>query len=175
MNPHLFTIVGVFTLFVSGVAVAQETPGATNTSSETGSGHGIGYDSGMVTGEGWGSGRMGSCGASAAGDDIYARNRLASLRSELKITANQEKAWNAYAKALLAASQVMTDIHRQMIGATQHGAQSSMTVVDLDIDANQSQLPAVAALKPAAIALYSSLSDEQKRIADARLPAAGCI
>lgn len=177
MKPRIFPVVGLLALCGSSLAFAQEPPNADTAVTGHQAGRGYGYDPGMMTGDGWGSGLLGSCdlGASSASNDVYSANRLASIKSELKITGDQEKAWNAYANALQATSQVMASIHRQMIGASAQSTHSSLTVVDLDIDATQSKLPAVEALKPAAIALYQSLSEEQKKTADARLPAAGCI
>lgn len=173
MIARIFSAVGLLALFASSVALAQESPKADTSVTGHEAGPAYGYDPGMMTGDGWGSGRLGSCGSSGYG--IYSDSRLASLKRELRITDGQEKVWNDYANALQATSEVMAGIHRQMIGAPAQSAHSSMTVVDLDIDATQSKLPSVEALKPATIALYKSLSEEQRKTADARLPAAGCI
>jgi predicted lipid-binding transport protein (Tim44 family) len=90
--------------------------------------------------------------------------RIASLKSELKITDAQTSAWNKFADALRAAGGSMNDMYQQMM-------QSGVTAaLPARLDRREMMLAAhlsrVKALKEALTPLYASLSDAQKEIAD---------
>jgi hypothetical protein len=98
----------------------------------------------------------------------HAADRVAAIKTELKITEAQTPAWNKFADALLAAaksSEVSMDVMYKHMMAP--GAAPSLPE-KLDHNAkmaaeHQANLQAIkAALDP----LYASFSDEQKRIAD---------
>ncbi|MFZ2469988.1 MAG: Spy/CpxP family protein refolding chaperone [Parvibaculum sedimenti] len=169
MSLRAFVFIGLLALPGASVAIAQETPSPQQV--RTSATMGSSPDSGMM---------MGGCdtttyGASAAESANYGDSRIALLKSGLKITDAQEPVWNDYANALRATSEVMASMRKQMIGTFEQNDRSSMTVHDLHIDAMSSRLPALEALRPATIALYKALSDEQKKKADALLPAMECI
>lgn len=161
MKLCVFAFVGLLALCGPSMAIAQETPAPK-------------AGSGPTTAESGGCGIIGY-GGSVAANDALLDSRIASLKRELQITDGQEAVWKGYANALRATTQVMANMHQQMIGAFQQNDHSSMTVVDLNVDATGSKLPALEALKPATIALYKELSEEQKKKADERLPTMGCI
>jgi hypothetical protein len=103
-------------------------------------------------------------GAMPMGADI--EGRIASLRTELKITAPQADAWNAFADVLRANARQAGQVHAGMMAAP-NGTPPSlpqrlerherMLVVGLDN---------LRALKPALARLYAELSIEQKSAAD---------
>ena len=93
--------------------------------------------------------------------------RIASLKSELKITDAQTSAWNKFADALRAAGGSMNDMYQQMM---QSGPAATLPA---RLDRRETMLSAhlsrVKALKEALDPLYASLSDEQKKIADSMM------
>ena len=123
---------------------------------------------------------MGGCdtttyGASATNSANYGDSRIALLKSGLKITDAQEPFWKDYANALRASSEVMANMRKQTAGTFEQSDRSSTTAHELHVDAISSKLPALEALRPATIALYKVLSEEQRKKADALLPAMECI
>jgi hypothetical protein len=94
-------------------------------------------------------------------------DRIASLKSELKITEAQTPAWNKFADALLAAAKSMEQsldaTHKQMMQAAAGSLPEQLDRHAKLAAANAANLNAIkAALDP----LYASFSDEQKKIAD---------
>ncbi|MAB12606.1 Spy/CpxP family protein refolding chaperone [Parvibaculum sp.] len=137
---------------------------------------GQGYGRGMM-----GGGGMGGCGMmgnSASGDyDTYLDGRIAFLKAELKITEDEEPAWNEYADAMRTNSQTMVSMRGTMMQMFRNSGQNR-SVVDLlnfRIEAMKARLETLQELKPATEKLYNALSDEQKKKADEILPVMGCM
>jgi hypothetical protein len=90
--------------------------------------------------------------------------RIASLKSELKITDAQTSAWSKFADASRAAGGSMNDMYQQMM---QSGPASTLPA---RLERRETMLSAhlgrVKTLKEALDPLYASLSAEQKKIAD---------
>jgi hypothetical protein len=98
----------------------------------------------------------------------HAGDRIASLKTELKITEAQMPAWNKFADALLAAAksvdESMAAMHRKMM---ESGAVPSLP----DKLQHHAKMAAVHlanlnAIKAALDPLYASFSDDQKKLAD---------
>ena len=93
--------------------------------------------------------------------------RIASLKSELKITDAQTSAWNKFADALRAAGGSMNDMYQQMMQS------GPATTLPARLDRRETMLVAhlsrVKALKEALTPLYASFSDAQKKIADSMM------
>ena len=93
--------------------------------------------------------------------------RIASLKSELKITDAQTSAWNKFADALRAAGGSMNDMYQQMMQS------GPATTLPARLERRETMLSAhlgrVKTLKEALDPLYASLSAEQKKIADSTM------
>ena len=93
--------------------------------------------------------------------------RIASLKSELKITDAQTSAWNKFADALRAAGGSMNDMYQQMMQS------GPATTLPARLERRETMLSAhlgrVKTLKEALDPLYASLSAEQKKIADSMM------
>lgn len=118
-----------------------------------------GYGPGMMGG---GGPRGGSGPGAAAGPVAHQEARLAFLKDELKITANQESAWEAYAKQVKAEAATMESFRAQAPATTQSAAER------LEQRAELARLRAeqVKALSTTVKDLYAALTPEQKTIAD---------
>ena len=93
--------------------------------------------------------------------------RLASLKTELKITDAQASTWNRFAEAMRAAAGSMNEMYQQMM---QSGPAATLPARLERREAMLSgHLGRVKALKEALDPLYASLSDEQKKIADSMM------
>ncbi len=94
----------------------------------------------------------------------HAEERIASLKSELKITEAQSKDWERFADALRANANSMKGMHQEMMG---RGAAATLPE---RIEGQQKMLAArldsMKAVKKALEPLYAALSDDQKKIAD---------
>ena len=90
--------------------------------------------------------------------------RIASLKSELKITDAQASAWNKFADALRAAGGSMNDMYQQMMQS------GPATTLPARLERRETMLSAhlgrIKTLKEALDPLYASLSAEQTKIAD---------
>ena len=130
-------------------------------------GHGMGWGMGPGMGMGWGMGPGGGWMAGAGGGAFVA-DRLAALKAELKITPEQEPAWNALAdqsKQQFTAMQSLRDqMHSQMLsGQAGPGSQEFIATRDAMFKLRQAGAEAQAAkLKD----LYAVLTPEQKALAD---------
>lgn len=148
---------------------------------------GGGYGYGMMGGGygmmGGGYGMMGGgCGmmgwgASGGDYDTYLDGRIAFLKAELKITADQEAAWNEYADAMRTNSQTMISMHGTMMQMFRNSGRdrSVLDMLNFRIEAMKARLSSLEELKPATEKLYNALSDEQKKKADDILPVMGCM
>ena len=123
--------------------------------------------SGMGPGFGPGHGRMGGGFGPRAGfsDPAAAvEGRIAAMKTELKIGAQQENAWNAYAQALRDQSQAM-QAWRNSRAASATALERSDAFASHLRERAQGVEKANAAFKD----LYAALSPEQKAIADQRM------
>ena len=99
--------------------------------------------------------------------------RLAYIKADLEITEAQTSAWDAYADAVRARHAAMQGMHAGMMKAKESG--SAMERLDVHIKAMESMVESLKALKPATVALYAVLTDEQKKKADQLLGSGGCM
>ena len=100
------------------------------------------------------------------GDHI--EGRLAFLKAELKITEAQLPQWNAFAAAARASATQMNDMMKGSAMMMPGGSQSTLPQrLDLIEKHMSAHLDMLRKLKSALLPLYTSLSDEQKRSADA--------
>ncbi len=116
---------------------------------------------GMMGQGGWGRGmmmgRQPNMGAMVEG-------RLAYLKSELNITAEQAAAWDTYASAVKGRVESMQGMRQSMINTMRDG--TALERMDARISVMEAMLESMKDLKPATEALYAALNDEQKKIAD---------
>jgi hypothetical protein len=89
--------------------------------------------------------------------------RLAFIKADLEITEAQMPAWDAYAEAVRARHDSMTSMHEEMMKVKGGPALERM---DARINAMQTMLDGLKALKGPTEALYAQLSAEQKEKAD---------
>jgi hypothetical protein len=98
----------------------------------------------------------------------HAAERVAALKTELKITEAQTPAWNKFADALLAAPKSMETsmeaMHKQMMASGTVAALPEK--LENHAKMASGRLASLQAIKAALDPLYASLSDEQKKIAD---------
>jgi hypothetical protein len=90
--------------------------------------------------------------------------RLAYLKGELNITAEQQPAWDAYAAAVTGRVELMQGMHEGMAKTMQSGTATER--MDARISGMEAMLESMKAMKPATDGLYSVLKDEQKAVAD---------
>ncbi|MGF7161528.1 hypothetical protein FHS85_003169 [Rhodoligotrophos appendicifer] len=90
--------------------------------------------------------------------------RLAYLKGELNITAEQLAAWDAYAAAVTERVKLMQGMHQGMAKTMQTG--TAIERMDARISGMEAMLESMKAMKPATERLYAGLTDEQKVIAD---------
>ncbi|HSD40557.1 MAG TPA: Spy/CpxP family protein refolding chaperone [Burkholderiales bacterium] len=131
-------------------------PGSENCVMMGGAGPGAGYGPRMG-GMGWG-GRMGGGGGMM--NLAAAEARLEGVKSALKITAEQESTWNAYAGVVKAQAETRAKFREQM-AATDPAARAELQSQHFAANAE-----AAKSLATARDGLYSVLSAEQKVIAD---------
>ena len=94
----------------------------------------------------------------------HVEGRLAFLRTELKVTPQQEAQWNAFADAFRAVAKSAKDAMQQMMG----GERPSSAAQRLERYERMLsfRLDAVRTVRAAFDPLYAALSDEQKKVAD---------
>jgi hypothetical protein len=98
----------------------------------------------------------------------HTADRVAALKTALKITEAQMPAWNKFAESLVASAKSMEEamerMHKQMM---QSGAAVSLPE-KLEHHAKMAagHLASLQAIKAALDPLYASFSDEQKKLAD---------
>lgn len=98
----------------------------------------------------------------------HAGDRIAALKTKLKITEAQTPAWNKFADALLAAAKSAEESIETIHMQTLHSVSSSSLPEKLEFHAKMAATRAssLSAIKAALDPLYASFSDEQKQIAD---------
>jgi hypothetical protein len=90
--------------------------------------------------------------------------RIASLKTELKITDTQATQWDHFADALRASAKSMSGMHQKMMSSGMRG--TLLERLDRQEAMLSAHLTSVRSLKEALQPLYASFSDEQKKIAD---------
>lgn len=136
-------------------------------------GRGGGYGPGMMgyggPGGGYGPGMMGGWGprgsfgpGAGAGPVEHQEARLAFLKQELKITAGQQAAWDAYATQVKAQAAAIETLHTQAPTT----AQSATERLEQRAEFAKRRAEQVTALSGAVKDLYAVLTPEQKTIAD---------
>lgn len=120
-----------------------------------GPGAGMGYGHGPMAGQGPG-----------AGVDRAARveSHLAAMKAQLQITPAQEAAWQAFATKAKEQAAAMQAFHAQM--QTQTGTTNAAERMAQHTAAMQQRAVLMTAKTDAFVALYATLSPEQKAIAD---------
>ena len=97
----------------------------------------------------------------------HAGERVASLKTELKITEAQTPAWNKFADALLASAKSMGEAMDAMHTKMQHGTIVSLPErIEHDEKMAATHLANLQAIKGSLDPLYASFSDEQKKLAE---------
>jgi hypothetical protein len=129
-------------------------PGSENCVMMGGAGPGAGY--GPMMGGGWG-GRMGGGGMM---NPAAAEARLEGAKNALKITAEQESAWNAYAGVVKAQAETRAKFREQMF-ATDPAARAELQSKHFAANAE-----AAKSIAGARDGLYAVLTADQKVIAD---------
>ena len=94
----------------------------------------------------------------------HVEGRIASLKSELKITEAQSAQWNRFAEALRATAKSMNGMHEKMMQA--QGAGTLPARLEAQGAMLSAHLASLKALKEALDPLYASFSDDQKKRAD---------
>ena len=117
---------------------------------------------------------MAECPMMMGGDMAsHAEGRIAFLKAELSITDAQKAAWDAYAAAIAKNLQGMQATRTTMMKMMD--AKSPVERLDTRITAMEGRVMALKEIKPALSALYTALSDEQKKKADELLTGMGCM
>jgi hypothetical protein len=129
-------------------------PGAENCAMMGGPGAGTGYGP-MMGGMGWG-GRIGG----GMMNPAAAEARLDNVKGALKITAEQQSAWNAYAGAVKAQAEQRAKFREQM-AVTDPAARAELR--NQHFAANTESAKQISAARDA---LYAALTPEQKASAD---------
>jgi hypothetical protein len=98
----------------------------------------------------------------------HIEGRLAFLKTELKITDAQLPPWNAFADALRASAMQMNDMMKERPATMQGGTPPSLPQrLDRHEKHMAAHLEMLRKTKAALLPLYASLSEEQRRSADA--------
>jgi LTXXQ motif family protein len=156
------------------VAVLTATVGLGTSTAYAQDGKGMG---GMMMGQGM----MGDCPMMTRmsrkvrrmmGGDMQAMTdqRLATLKTQLAITPEQQATWDTYAAALKKNVTGMQTMRQTM--QTAMGAKSPAERLDAQVTAMESRLAALKEVRPALSNLYTALNDEQKKKADKTV---GCM
>ncbi len=127
-------------------------------------GPGAGYGPGAMMGGGFGPGMMGGGfgpGMMGGGYDIDAR--LEAQKTALAITADQEKAWNAYAELAKTQAESMLSRHQAMWSSN---TASSADRLALHSSFMTQRAQEIQALNTAYADLYAVLTPEQRALAD---------
>lgn len=121
---------------------------------------------------------MGECpmmGMMTSGSDMpaFGEGRIAFLKAELVITAAQQAVWDAYAAALKKNFTSMQGMRQSMMTALE--GKTPVERLDAHLAAMENRQSALKEIKPALAALFTALSDEQKKKADQILTGMGCM
>jgi hypothetical protein len=105
----------------------------------------------------------------------YTEGRIAFLRAELDISGTQKNAWQDYSDALRLYAAIMDDMHRQIADRLREENASPHRILELRIRMMKPNLAVLEALRPPSVALYRTLSPEQRIKADRAVPAIVCM
>ena len=94
----------------------------------------------------------------------HVEGRIAFLKTELKITDAQSQQWNAFADTLRQGAKGMMSVREGMMGGG--AVASAPELAEREVKLLSARLEAMKAIAAAETALYSVLSDEQKKTAD---------
>jgi hypothetical protein len=142
---------------------AQTTPATPQSAQDSGGMPMMGGDMGRMMSMMHGGGMMGGM------PFEHVEGRLAFLKTELKITPEQEPQWNKFADAVRSVAQSAKAMHEQMMQAgqtMQGGVQPAPVRLDRYERMLNARLEAVRTIKAVFEPLYASLTDEQKKTAD---------
>lgn len=103
----------------------------------------------------------------------FGEGRIAFLKAELAITPAQQSAWDAYAAALKKNFVSMQGMRQSMMMALE--GKTPVERLDAHLAAMEGRHAALKEIKPALAALFTALSDEQKKKADQILTGMGCM
>lgn len=103
----------------------------------------------------------------------FGEGRIAFLKAELAITPAQQSAWDAYAAALRKNFASMQGMRQSMMMALE--GKTPVERLDAHLAAMEGRHAALKEIKPALAALFTALSDEQKKKADQILTGMGCM
>ncbi len=109
-----------------------------------------------------------SCMEKMSGMANHTEDRIASMRSKLKITEAQMPQWNAFADAMRGNARRMTEMHEKMAPAAVLSAPERLDRME---KMTTGMMEAAQSTKAAFMPLYSVMSDEQKKVADTLAPA----
>ena len=98
--------------------------------------------------------------------------RLTKVKAELKITDAQTQAWDGYATAVKAQGETMKSNRETMMKAMGEG--TAVSKIETHVAAMEKMVGALKTLKTATEALYASLDETQKKIAD-KVLGHGCM
>ncbi|MEQ9641421.1 MAG: Spy/CpxP family protein refolding chaperone [Alphaproteobacteria bacterium] len=173
MRTSIYALVAATGLAIAAAASAQSsqtTPGQQMRGAMMqGMGPGMMRGSGMMMQmpmtQGMGSGQMMGMGPMMHGAGQFVEGRIAFLKAELRVTGQQEQAWNRYAEAMRGSASAMKSMHEQMMSG------DGMTTSLPDRLRRHEQmmsmrLQALKDFRAAALPLYEALSPKQQRIAD---------
>ena len=151
-------------LAMAGLAHAADTPQQATPQAQT-PGHMMDHE-GMMGSRRMGPGMMDGDGP----DDMmcmmmgrHVEGRLAFLKTELKITADQEPLWTAYAEAARANSKAMAGRCATMMNKSNASTMKLPDRLDQHEQLMAAQLEALRAVNKALKPLYAALSEEQKK------------
>lgn len=168
-SPRLLTIAFIGALGLgAGSAVADETQPEMPMVGQ-----------GMMGGQGMGPGMMGQSGMGMMGHGMtndmgpMMEGRLAYMKAELGITAEQTAVWNDYAKMVKARMSGMQQRRAAMKKVMHSG--SALERLDARTKAMENMVEDLKAERPALETLYNALSDDQKKKADSLLGMGCCM
>ena len=126
-------------------------------------GYGGGYGPGMMgNGRGMMGGGFGPGAAAGAGFTEHMDARLSFLKNELKITSDQQAAWDAYAAQAKTQAATMQAFHAQPPST----AQTATERIEQRAERAKLRAEQMKAMSAAVKDLYAALTPEQKAVAD---------
>jgi hypothetical protein len=108
-----------------------------------------------------------------AAEGTFAEGRIAFLKAELAITDAQKPAFDAYAEVLRSNLQNMHSMRQSMMGMTM--AKTPVERLETHLAMMEGRIASLREVKPKLEALYATLSDDQKKKANALLTGMGCM
>lgn len=108
-----------------------------------------------------------------SGQEKRVDERLNAIKTRLAIKPEQEAAWTAYTAAVRKNAESMQSAHQAMRPSMQ--GKTPIERIDGHLAAVETQATLLKSMKPVVIALYDSLSAEQKTKANALLAGKGCM